>query len=391
MTAHDSPIRLGVAGLGTAGRMLIAALQSFSGIRLMAVADPTEDLCRGVADNSGVTGCSDLETMCARDDVDAIYIATPTSLHAQHVTVAARAGKHILVEKPMAVGLAEADVMVEEAARAGVILVVGHSQSFDPPVQRMRDVIESGSLGKVRMINNLSYTDWLYRPRRADELDLAQGGGATLRQGAHQVDIIRYVGGGMLRSVRAQTFAWDSRRPTIGAHSAYLEFEDGTAAMAVYNGYGAFLSAELSEGVGPTGALISPDAAGRARASFGVRDPAAEMAAKRARTDSLLSQGAGFQPFFGLTIVSCEGGDIRQSREGLFIYDERGRQEVVFPTTADARHPVLQEFRDAIRGTVRPAHDGQWGLANLEVCLAIMHSAQSQSEVRLRRQVSLRR
>lgn len=384
-------MQIGVAGLGTAGRLLISALQTFSGMRLAAVADPVADVCQSVASTFGVRACRDLEDLCMRAEVDAVYIATPTALHAEHVAVAARAGKHILVEKPMAVSLDEAQSMVAEVSRAGVVMVVGHSHSFDAPIRRIREIVESGELGRLRMIHNIGFTDWIYRPRRPDELDLAQGGGATFRQGAHQFDIIRYIGGGMLRSVRAQTFAWEPRRPTIGAHSAYLQFTDGAAATAVYNGYGAFLSAELSEGIGPTGLAIPADSAGRARRKFRERAPGDELVAKRERTQTLVGRTADFQPFFGFTLVSCEGGDIRQSREGLFIYDENGRREEIVAKAVNARHPVLEEFRDAITSGVTPVHDGNWGMANLETCLAVIRSAELNSEVMLLRQVPVRK
>ena len=75
-------------------------------------------------------------------------------------------------------------------------LVVGHSHSFDAPILRTRELIASGAFGAVRMINALNYTDFLYRPRRPEELDTAQGGGAVFNQAAHQVDIVRLLGGG---------------------------------------------------------------------------------------------------------------------------------------------------------------------------------------------------
>ena len=79
------------------------------------------------------------------------------------------------------------------ARRAGVHLVVGHSHSFDAPVRRLRELIASGEFGAVRMINAINYTDYLYRPRRPEELDTAQGGGAVFNQAAHQVDMVRLI------------------------------------------------------------------------------------------------------------------------------------------------------------------------------------------------------
>ena len=91
---------------------------------------------------------------------------------------------------------------------------------------RLRALIESGEFGAVRMINAINYTDYLYRPRRPEELDTAQGGGAVFNQAAHQVDIVRLIGGGHVTSVRAATGAWDAARPTEGAYAALLTFAE---------------------------------------------------------------------------------------------------------------------------------------------------------------------
>ena len=146
-----------------------------------------------------------VEALCADAEVDVVYVATPHELHADHVEAAAAGGKHVLVEKPMAITLDECRRMIDAAERANVRLIVGHSHSFDAPILRAREIIASGALGAVRMINAQYYTDFLYRPRRPEELVTTRGGGAVFSQAAHQVDIVRLLGGGRVRSVRAQT------------------------------------------------------------------------------------------------------------------------------------------------------------------------------------------
>jgi predicted dehydrogenase len=106
-------------------------------------------------------------------------------------------------------------------ARAGVALIVGPSHSFDAPIARTKMLIDSGTYGRVRMITALNYTDFLYRPRRPEELDTRQGGGVVFSQGAHQVDVARLLAGSPVRSVRAVTGAWDPARPTEGAYTAH--------------------------------------------------------------------------------------------------------------------------------------------------------------------------
>ena len=120
--------------------------------------------------------------------------------------------------------------MIDAAKAAGDALVVGHSHSFDAPVLRARALIESGELARVRMISALNFTDYLYRPRRPEELDTARGGGVIFSQAAHQVDIVRLLGGGRVDSVRALTGNWDAARPTEGAYAALLAFDDGAFA-----------------------------------------------------------------------------------------------------------------------------------------------------------------
>src|SRR5439155_26489835 len=142
--------------------------------------------------------------------------------------------------------------------RAGLHVVVGHSHSFYAPVQRLRALVEGGDFGRVRMINAINYTDYLYRPRRPEELDTAQGGGAVFNQAAHQVDIVRLIGGGRVASVRAATGAWDAARPTEGAYSALLTFDNGGFASLTYNGYGHFDSDEFSGWIGEMGQRKQP-------------------------------------------------------------------------------------------------------------------------------------
>src|SRR5260370_6681993 len=138
----------------------------------------------------------------------------------------------------MAANLAKARTLVAAAAAAGVVLLVGHSHSYDLPIHAMRELIDAGELGRVRMVNTWCFTDWLYRPRRADELDERQGGGVTLRQGSHQFDIIRLLCGGAARCLRAKTFDLDPQRSAIRAHTVFIDFADSATATAIYNGYG---------------------------------------------------------------------------------------------------------------------------------------------------------
>ena len=384
----SSPCRIGIVGLGTAGRLLIPAIRAHSGMTLAAVADPAAAIAVEIGAREGVAALSDIESLVARPDVDAVYVATPTQLHAAHVRVAAAAGKHILCEKPMAASLAEAQAMIAAADAAGVVLMIGHSRSFDAPFHHMRALIEAGEIGRVRMILQLSYTDWVYRPRRPEELDPAQGGGVTYRQGAHQFDVIRLLGGGMVESVSASAFDFDPGRPTIGAHNVTLRFADGAIGTAIYNGYGTFSTAELGGGIDESGFVEDEAAIGAARRAF-LGGGADEAAAKRARAARSVKGPAPHHPMFGLTLASGELGDLRQAPDGLYRYGADGRTEIPVPLSPTPRDMVVAEFHDAVAGRRAPLHDGRWGLANLEICEAALAAARTGREIRLRHQVSV--
>jgi phthalate 4,5-cis-dihydrodiol dehydrogenase len=380
-------IRLGIVGMGAAARQLVPAVEKQHGMRLTAVCDPNDAVREATAMRYGVRVVATIDELLALADVDAVYIATPTDLHAAHVVAAAAAGKHVLVEKPMATTLAEATQMIEAAERAGVVLTVGHSHSFDEPYRAMRELIAGGTLGRARLLHNIYYSDWVYRPRRPEELDHRLGGGITFRQGAHQFDILRLLGGGLVRSVRAQTFDWDPQRPVIGAHSVFLTFADGAVATAIYNGYGLFPTAEITFGAGEIGYPNDAEP-GASRAAMQAASVADEAARKRARASAPAAAAlAPYQPFFGWTLVSCERGDIRQSATGLYVYTVAGREEIPLRLDRTTREPVVDEFAEAIAGTRPSLHDGRWGRANLEVCVATIESAQTGREIELALQV----
>jgi phthalate 4,5-cis-dihydrodiol dehydrogenase len=378
-------VAIGVAGLGAAGRAFLPAIAQHPGLALAAFAEPDQQLRGRAAAELGVTGYASVEQLLAHAGLDAVYIATPTELHPAHVELACAAGKHVLVEKPMAIELAQAEAMIAAAERAGVQLLVGHSHSYDLPIQRMRELIAGGTLGRVRMVNTWCFTDWIYRPRRPEELDTNLGGGVTYRQGSHQFDILRLLCGGMATRVHARTFDNDPARPAVGAHVAFLDFAGGAAATAVYNGYGNFSSIDLCFDIGEWG-LPQSDSRTPCRADG--LTPEQELRAKQERAHRAIPGQAPFQPFFGLTVVSCEGGDIRQSPHGLLVYTRDGRREIPLPADRSPRDLVMTEFYDAVTGAAPALHTGRWGLANLEICAAAIASSAG-ADLPLQHQVAL--
>ncbi|MGQ3084809.1 MAG: Gfo/Idh/MocA family protein [Hydrogenophaga sp.] len=383
----SSPLRIGMLGMGNAGLAFVPAIGKHPDFELAAFVEPNDHARSAAEAQHGVPGHATLAQLLASGPrLDVVCIASPTEYHTAQALQAIDAGLHVLVEKPMAITLEDARSMVRAARERGVTLLVGHSHSYDLPIRKMAEVIASGRLGAVRMAHNWCFTDWIYRPRRPDELDIRMGGGVTFRQGSHQFDVLRLLCGGQVRRVRARAFDLDRERRSIGAHCVYVDFENGAVATAVYNGYGGFQTTEILDGLSEWGFPAPEQGWGVKRRGDGGRDAAAEIQAKQARAGKVIPDQAPFHPFFGITLVSCEGGDIRQSPKGLYVYDQDGVEEITFPTDRSPRDLVLDELGDAIRGRSAAVHDGQWGMANLEVCLAAIASSERSAEVDLKEQ-----
>ena len=390
-------LRLGVAGLGRAFTLMLPALKQDDRVALVAAADPRPEARRQFAEEFSARTFASVEELCADADVDAIYIATPHQFHAAHAIRAAAAGKHVLVEKPMALTIEECRAMVAAAADANIQLIVGHSHSFDAPYQRAAELVQSGRFGAVRMIHAVNYTDFLYRPRRREELATQQGGGVIFSQAAHQVDVVRLLAGGRASSVRALTGAWDAARPTEGAYAALLTFDTGAFASLTYSGHGRFDTDEFCGWVGESGRRRDPAQYATARRLLRhVASADEEEALKNLRTYGATSAApAGsvaerlLHQHFGFVLVSCENADLRPMPDGVMIYADEKRWLEALPAPAIPRAEVIDELTGAVLHGRSPLHSGHWGLATMEVCLAILQSAREQKEIALTHQIGV--
>jgi len=383
-----------MAGLGVASTQILPAVSRLPYLQITAAADLRADALAKFRKEYDAAAFTSVEEMCRSSDVDFIYIATPNQLHAEHAITAATHKKHVIVEKPMAMSLEECEAMNAAAEKNGVKLLCGHTHSFDPPIRKIREIVKSGELGKLCMINTWNYNEFMYRPRMKHEL--ATSHGVVLNQGPHHVDIVRLIGGGMARSVRAMTGIWDRARGHEGSYTCYLEFEDGTPATLIYSGYGFFDTAELFSWVGEGGQYREPATNLKVRARLReVRSSEEEEQLKegmrfggqREGEYSHVWSGERKQPFFGFTLVSCERGDIRQTPDGLFIYGEDEKREIALPAGRRGREAEIEELYNAVVHSRPVFHDGRWGEATLEVCLAILASAKERKEIVLSHQV----
>jgi phthalate 4,5-cis-dihydrodiol dehydrogenase len=389
--AVERKLRLGVAGLGRAFAVMLSTFRADARVALVAGADPRAAARQRFTADFGAKSYDTVEELCADPAVDVVYVATPHQFHAQHAALAARQGKHLLIEKPIALTLEECTAIIEAARNAGVHLVVGHSHSFDAPVRRLRALIESGEFGAVRMINAIDYTDYLYRARRPEELDTAQGGGAVFNQAAHQVDIVRLIGGGRVTSVRAATGAWDRARPTEGAYAALLTFANGAFASLTYSGYGHFDSDEFQGWIGEMGQVKSPYAGASRQRFTGAQEEAAFKSAHNyggADYRPPAAQAAAHQ-HFGTLLVSCERADLRALPNGVMVYQNgTARLDALSPPTVPRAEVIDELYRAVIQGEA-PLHDGAWAMATLEVLLGILRSAREGCDVPLSHQVGV--
>jgi phthalate 4,5-cis-dihydrodiol dehydrogenase len=337
-------VRLGIVGLGLAGRMTLDALTGDGRVEVVAGADPTEDSRREFSARTGAVAYPDVHALCGDPAVDAVWVATPTRLHREHVETAAAAGRDVVVEKPMAPSVADCDAMIAAVRAAGVRLVAGGVRSLDPAFATMREVIASGALGRLRHLSATAHTGWLLRERSPADLDESLGGGIVFNQAPHQVDTLRMLTGGLpVRSVRATTAVWSERSPVTGHFRADLEFADGVTATLSYDGHGHLRSTDLVTTHGPS-SLILADA--------------------------------------GLVVASGSRGAVRPAGDHLQLVTNDGSREVPIPP-GDATTGAVSELIAARRGDAPPLHSGEWGRATLEVVTALLESARTRQRVPL--------
>lgn len=380
-------VRLGIVGLGRAATGLLPSLLAHPCLEIAAVTDRDRDRAARFAADMGCRAYVGLEQLVADPSVDAVYVATPHECHADDAVAVARAGKHVLVEKPMALSLPACHRMVEAAESAGVHLLIGPTHGADPLTQVMRRIVASGRFGRLRMLWTGDYTDFLYRPRRPEELRTELGGGVLFNQLPHHVDVLRTVHGtGEVRSVRAFAGAWDPARPTEGAYTALLDFADGTAASLTYSGYARFDTDEWFGWVAESGADKDPHRNLATRASLARMNSPSEEAELKHSTgytgpESILRRPADTAPraHFGLLIASLDGADLVTTPDGVAIHHDHGLH--VEPVAGGVG--VLDELCTAVRDGCPPLHDGQWGTATVAVCLAVLHSSRTRREVLL--------
>lgn len=235
----QSEIGVGVVGYGRAGAGHMRAAQRSAGAKLIGVAERSAERRAEVGKNFDCLAVSDYGELLQRDDIQIITIALPHWLHEQAAVDAAAAGKHILIEKPLAMEPNECDRINAAVARYGVKLMVGHSQHYSPFNLLARQYLQAGEIGDLIF----QTVNW-YKPlglagRPAWGMDRAKGGGMLQMNGAHMIDVCRWFAGQPIVAVsgRVSNDVFGERVQADDSFLGQLRFADGKLAGLAHVAY----------------------------------------------------------------------------------------------------------------------------------------------------------
>ncbi|MDA1081098.1 MAG: Gfo/Idh/MocA family oxidoreductase [Gemmatimonadetes bacterium] len=222
------PIRIALVGCGRIARTHFDAIANVDGLSLVAVCDEVESRAREAGASLDVPWFTDFAKMLADAECDAVVVATPSGLHPAHGIAAARAGKHVICEKPMATSLAGADDLVRACDDAKVQLFVVKQNRLNPAIQLLRRAIDKGRFGRIYVANT---TVWWSRPQEYYDQAPWRGtwefdGGAILNQASHYVDLMQWLVG-PVESVMAKTATLARRIEAEDTGIAVLKFRSG--------------------------------------------------------------------------------------------------------------------------------------------------------------------
>jgi UDP-N-acetyl-2-amino-2-deoxyglucuronate dehydrogenase len=220
--------RLALVGCGRISQVHFDALQRVEGLDLCAVADVEPDRAASAGARYGVPWFTSLDQVLKDSDCDVVTITTPSGLHPQHGIKAARSGRHVIVEKPMGVRVADADQLIDECDRAKVRLFVVKQNRLNATVQLLKRAIDKGRFGRIFMAN--STVRW-QRPQEYYDAASWRGtweldGGAFMNQASHYVDLIRWLLG-PVDTVMAHTATLARRIEAEDSGAAVIRFESG--------------------------------------------------------------------------------------------------------------------------------------------------------------------
>jgi predicted dehydrogenase len=224
-----TPLRIGILGCANIARQFARDVSPCAAVRVVAVASRHADKAAAFAAAHGIARHhASYEALLADGGVDAIYLPLPNSLHAEWAIKAAQRGKHVLCEKPLALGRDEAQRMFDAAARQGVMLLEAFPYYFQPQTGAMLDLLHGGAIGSVRSVQ-ASFGFTLSNPQHNIRMQPGLGGGALLDAGSYPLSLIRLAMGCAPQRVRADA-TWSDTGVDISL-MATLYYADGRRAQ----------------------------------------------------------------------------------------------------------------------------------------------------------------
>jgi predicted dehydrogenase len=232
-----TPIRIGIIGAGSYGEAHAHALKDHDDLQLVAASRNDAQALQTFCEAFNCRGYTDNARLLADPDVDVVVIATPHHLHTGLLKAAAAAGKHILLEKPMAPSLPECHEIIASVQQAGVKFMVGHVNHFARAYQTARQIIDSGELGEVVMGVSTMSKFWYEPNRRWWHLQRTTGGGMWLTAGIHCLDRLTWLVGAPVTSTSASLGARFHDQEADDAGMVFLRYANGAAGTIVSVGY----------------------------------------------------------------------------------------------------------------------------------------------------------
>jgi len=220
-------LNIGVIGLGTIGQKHCQALAQIERVKIVALADVNESVLSKTAEDFGGTPYQDFNELLRHPGLDAVVVATPDHLHREPCFAAAETGKHILVEKPIATTIKDANAIIEAANIAGVKLMVGFSLRFNLHYLQAKRIVEQGKLGDVISI-------FARRLNIITQADRIKGRcGVLMFLGIHDFDALRWIVGSEPESIYCEeSTSVPKKHPHENETFSIICFENGVRACA---------------------------------------------------------------------------------------------------------------------------------------------------------------
>ncbi len=230
-------INIGIVGAGYFGSVHAKAIAEIDGLQVAGFCSGTFAHAQACADTFGGTAYADCADLLADARIDAVVIATPHHLHESLAIVAAKAGKHILLEKPIAPTKSAGDAITQAAKAANVALMIGHVVHFMRPCMVAQSIIESGELGRPMLGYSQMIKLWMEENRKDWHLKTETGGGMLMTGGIHALDVLVWLMGQEVEAVSAQIGTYFHTQEADDSALLGLRFKGGGIGQIQSIGY----------------------------------------------------------------------------------------------------------------------------------------------------------